>query len=400
MRLAGEDELHGIFLVVHNLGETVEIGEEKVCAFVSGETACETDYESVGVDFVNNLHHLGRIALVLEPFLFEILFYEIDEFVLHSHSHVPDILVGNIEDTLPHLRIALVVEEILVEMLGIELFPFGCRPGRHMDTIGHITHVRLFGSITFPDTGKHFLGNLSVKPAHAVCLLTGVEAEHTHRETFVGVGILTTHVHEIVPGDAEFCGILAEIFSEERLLEIVVTCRHGSVYGIERRSAYDLKCHIERKMVFLNIIHQTLQVHESRVSFVGMVKVGLYAEFLKHEDTSDAEEIFLLDSVLPVAAIEFVGDLTVPLRILVEVCVEEVEFHAAHVHAPYVAVYHATRIWHFKHHRLSVFTEHRFDRKLVEILALIVGDLLTVDGKRLREVAVFIKESDSSHVDA
>ncbi len=51
-----------------------------------------------------------------------------------------------------------------------------------------------------------------------------------------------------------------------------------------------------------------------RVLVGGMIKVGLDAEFVEHEDTSDAEEIFLLDSVLPVAAIEFVGDLTYPTR--------------------------------------------------------------------------------------
>lgn len=60
MRLAGEDELHGILLIVYDLGETVEVGEEKVSALVSRETARETDDEGIGVDFVDNLQDLSQ----------------------------------------------------------------------------------------------------------------------------------------------------------------------------------------------------------------------------------------------------------------------------------------------------------------------------------------------------
>ena len=66
---------------------------------------------ALGLILSSNLHHLAGIAPVLEPFLLEVVSDEIDEFVLHRHSHVPDILVGNSEDTLPHLRIALVLEQ-------------------------------------------------------------------------------------------------------------------------------------------------------------------------------------------------------------------------------------------------------------------------------------------------
>ena len=99
--LAGEDELHGELLVVHNLGQTVEVGKEKVCALVCGEAACETDDESVGVDAVEDVDHSSGVSLIGKPFLLEVAAEEIDEFVLHRHAQIPDCLVGDIENTLP-----------------------------------------------------------------------------------------------------------------------------------------------------------------------------------------------------------------------------------------------------------------------------------------------------------
>ena len=73
-----------------------------------------------------------------------------------------------------------------------------------------------------------------MEPAYAVCFLAGVESEHAHGETFVGVGVLTTHIHKVVPAYAEFGGIFAHIFAEEAFVEVVVAGRHRGVHGVER----------------------------------------------------------------------------------------------------------------------------------------------------------------------
>ena len=151
------------------------------------------------------------------------------------------------------------------------------------------------------------------------------------------------------------------------------------MYGIERGCAHDLKGHVEGEMILLDIVHEALEVKQGGVAFVCVVEVGFNAEFLEHENTPDTEQIFLFDTVFPVASIEFMGDLTVPLRVLVEVCVEQIEVHAAHVDAPDVAIDDASRIGHLKDERLPVFAKHRLDGELVEVLAFVVGDLLAVD---------------------
>ena len=120
MCLAGEDELYGELLVVDDAGETVEVSEEEVGALISGEAASEADDERVGVYFFKNLDYCGGIALVCKPFCLEIALYEVDEFVFHRAAHIPDFLVFNLEDAFPGLGVALVVEYLLAEFLGVE----------------------------------------------------------------------------------------------------------------------------------------------------------------------------------------------------------------------------------------------------------------------------------------
>ena len=68
-----------------------------------------------------------------------------------------------------------------------------------------------------------------MEPADTVGFLAGVKGEDAHREAFVGVGVLATHVHEIIPRDAEFGGIFAHVFSKEAFVEVVVTSGNRSV---------------------------------------------------------------------------------------------------------------------------------------------------------------------------
>ena len=75
----------------------------------------------------------------------------------------------------------------------------------------------------------------SVQLADAVDLLTCVACEDRHTELFaVIVGVVATHSDELVPCDAQLCGIAAHVLAEQALVEIVVTGGYGSVHGVQR----------------------------------------------------------------------------------------------------------------------------------------------------------------------
>ena len=77
-------------------------------------------------------------------------------------------------------------------------------------------------------------------------------------------------------------------------------------------------------MLILYIIYKSLQVEKRCVSFVAVVKLALYAKFLKHEHTADTEEIFLLDTVFPITAIKLVGNDTVKFAVHIEIGIKQI----------------------------------------------------------------------------
>ncbi len=193
---------------------------------------------------------------------------------------------------------------------------------------------------------------------------------------------------------------MREIFVGETFVEIVVTGGHGSVHGVESRSAHQLESGVEVETLLLHIVGKTLEVEKCGVAFVCVIYLRLDAEFLEREHTADTEQILLLDTVFPVTAIELVGDGTVKLAVHVKVCVEQIELHAAHIHTPDVAVDDAVVIRHLKYHGVAVLLKHLLDGELVEVLGLVVGYLLAVDAECLGEIAVTVEKADGGHVDA
>ena len=135
------------------------------------------------------------------------------------------------------------------------------------------------------------------------------------------------------------------------------------------------------------------------MTFVAVVELRVDAEFLEHQHTTDTEHILLFDTVFPVAAIKLVGDLTVKFAVHVEVGIHQVEVHATYVHTPNVAVNDSAGERYLKDHRATVFVHHLFQRKLIEVLGFVVGNLLTVNRQGLGEISVTVKETYGSHVD-
>ena len=50
-------------------------------------------------------------------------------------------------------------------------------------------------------------------------------------------------------------------------------------------------------MFFLHVVYQTLQVEQRGVAFIAVIKLAFDSQFLEHEHTAYAEQIFLLDEV-------------------------------------------------------------------------------------------------------
>ena len=237
-----------------------------------------------------------------------------------------------------------------------------------------------------------------MQPAHAVDFLAGLAEEGRHAELLALVlGVRAAEAHEVVPRDAEFFGHRAKIFVEETFIEIVVTGRHGRVYGVERRGTHEFEGFVERKAA-LHEVYETLHVAKGGVALVAVVNVFLNAELLQGEHTADTEEVLLLDTVFPVAAVEGVRNSAIVFRVQFIVGVEQVEGHAAYVGTPKGSVNHEVGIRHVDNHLVAVLVEHALNGQAVEVLSLVVGNLLAVHRERLREITIAVEETYGYHV--
>ena len=129
-----------------------------------------------------------------------------------------------------------------------------------------------------------------------------------------------------------------------------------------------------------------------------MINVLLDTQFLQRQHTADTQQDLLFDTVLPVSAVELVGDLTIPFAIQLVVGIQQIQIHTADSYTPEIRFHHATRVRHLDHHVRAVRLFHLRNRQVGEVLRLVVGDLLAFRTQRLREITVAIEETDGGHI--
>ncbi len=245
--------------------------------------------------------------------------------------------------------------------------------------------MQLVLEVSGPDVAQNILRHLAVEPRHAIDLLREVAGEHRHGELLVRVvGVGLAEVDELLPGDAQHVGIVRHVLADHRLGEGVVARGHRRVGREERRRADDFERFGERQFLVVHHLADALDADECGMALVAVEHLVLDAQ---RADAADAEQDLLLEAVLPVAAVEVVGDLTVLVEVGLEIGVEQVEVRAAHLTAPYAGRERAARERHGDRHPVAAGVAHGRYGQLVEVLRLVGRLLRTLGREPLREVS-------------
>ena len=399
VRLTGEDKDHRVIGVIDDLGESLEVCKEEVRSLVGGKATTKTDEKSLRGKCLEETHQHGGVLIEVAHMCLVATTQILDEATLELQPPLPYILIGSLPDTVPQLETILIPQDALADALLHKVSPRGSHPGRQVDAIGHVAYVKLLGEVSLPDGGKHLPGDLTMQLADAISLLAGIESKDAHGEFLMRPGVLSPKVDQLLMRNVELIGIVTHILREERLIEVVVTGRYRCVAGVETGGAYQLQRLIEVETALYHMRH-TLQPHKGSVTLIGMVDIGLDAEETKHLDTTDAEHILLFHTILPVTAIELMGDLSIPLRVLSNVGIHQVELHPPHVHAPDLSRHLVAIEGHTKHQGSAIVVTHQREGQVLKVLCLILSHLLSVSGDLLIKVAVAIEEADTHHIGA
>ena len=122
------------------------------------------------------------------------------------------------------------------------------------------------------------------------------------------------------------------------------------------------------------------------------------AQLAQGADTADAQQEFLLEAVLPVAAIQVVGHLAVLGDVGLIVGVQQVQVRTAHLHFPHAGGDGTAREGHARGDPVAIGVHHRHGRDLQEVLGVVVGDLVALAGDDLGEVAEPVEEAHGDEV--
>src|SRR5206468_12057535 len=121
----------------------------------------------------------------------------------------------------------------------------------------------------------------------------------------------------------------------------------------------------------LGQIANSLQHDERGVALVEMKHRRVGAERLERANAADAENDFLLDARLAIAAVQPRGQLAVPWRVLFEIRVEEIQLDAPDPDTPHGDEHRAFAERHGGDARLAVGGYCRLDRRVSPVEPLV-----------------------------
>ena len=366
-------------------------------SLVGGEAATKADEKGLRGERLEEAHQHGGILIEVSHVCLVATTEVLDQTTLELQSPLPDILVGSLPDLVPQVETVLLGEDIIAHTLLHQIRPGRGHPGGQVHAIGHVSDMELLREVSLPDGSKHLARHLTVELAYPIGLLAGIKCQDTHREFLMRPRNLTTEVGQLLEGDVELVGVMAYILCEEGLVEVVVSGRYRRVASIEPGGADQLQRLVEVEPPLDHVCHP-LQTHKGCVSLIGMIDIRFDAEETEHLHTANAEHILLLHTVLPVASIELVSDLTIPLGVFCDVGIHQVELHPTHVDTPDLRSDLVAVEGHTKYHRCAIVVTHQRKRQILKVLSLILRHLLSVGSDLLVEVAVAIEEADAYHI--
>ena len=109
-----------------------------------------------------------------------------------------------------------------------------------------------------------------------------------------------------------------------------------------------------------------------------MIYICVNGESSQSPYACKAKKKFLLQAVLPISAIELVCNDSVLRKVLLYICIQQVELYAANIHSPQFCIDVASRECNRNQNPLAICIKHRLGRCLGEILRVVLCNLVSL----------------------
>jgi hypothetical protein len=285
------------------------------------------------------------------------------------------------------------VPPVIPQPVVEQLDPFVGQEGADMHSVGDMAHRVFFRLDLWPVLAANIGRHAAVNARNAVVMPGAVQRERRHVE--IRSEIAVSQRMQLGHGNIELLAAFAEVAFDHFAGKMIVARRHRRVGGENRVRRDSFERALEVHFLCLHQRTRPLQHQEGGVAFVHVPDRGLDAHGFQRAESAHAQDYFLLDAHLAIAAIKLVGDVAVFGGVFLEVRVQQVEPDMSHAHDPdFYRDHTAGKIdLHFEF--LAIISKSRRNRQVVEIGIVVVRHLppIAVDG--LGEIALTVQQADA-----
>ncbi len=404
MRLAGEEELDGPVVVVHQPVQTVHVAQEQGGPLVSGEPAGEADGENVRVQGPRRVRGRGapfRGRARSRTGLRQTGVDPVHQARPERRPQPPQLLVGDLPDRGPVLP-APAVPPPAVHPLVQQRLHLGRQPRVQVDPVRDVAHRDLVHRAIGPDAAQHGAAHRSVQAAHAVPVSGDVQRQDRHGEELLGtLHVVPAQCQDAVQGLVQLPGERGEVGGHELGREPVVARRDRRVRREDVALGRGLDRLFEGQPVPVHEHPDLFQDQEGGVPLVQVVDPWSDAHGVQGAQPPDPQDDLLGDARLVVAAVQPRRDGPVVGVVGVQVRVQQVQRHPAHPGPPDAGEDRPSREGQGGDGEIpAVRITQTLQRKGVGIQAPVRLGLLAGPGNVLPEVAFPVEQSDSHQRDA
>ena len=310
MRFAGEDDLHRAVLIGDERHKAVEIAENEVGAFVSGEAAREADGERVGLKEQTAGDHLAGGELTVFPLLAGAFIGKVHQFVLEVAADRPQFVIRDIEDAVPGKRVVNAIQPVQADVRVKEQTQTAGKPGGGVHTVGDVMDGHVFSLTLRPEEVPHLAGDDAMQIRNGVGAFGELEGEHGHDEGISPGLRLAAQVNELVVGQTELRPDVAEVLVDEPQWELVIAGGDGGVRG-EDIGEFDLAPGVLELDPGVHFLADALDGEEGGVPFVHVPHIRFVAQQAQRAHAAHTQQDLLRNAHLEIVAVQAFSELAV-----------------------------------------------------------------------------------------